>query len=223
MRSMATALLFTIVSCSAAMAAEKSGNSNDPNVVAARAELYRLIHEVRGVKFGEQAGTKTADKPQGAKSDAAEAARVQSKAAADANSAAKTAEKSAQQAARPPEQAPIVQDPNSIASPFEMAESLYRVGRYKEAAACYRVSLARATDKKHAMTEADQAWVLFQVGNCFAKTDPAEALKVYRQLITDFPASEWTPIAVSREQLVQWYLTNKITPKAEKTTVGKQQ
>jgi hypothetical protein len=228
MNTVLAAMLAAIaISSAPAAAQENAARAGEPNTVAARAELFRLINQVRTMKFSEQPGGAGAEKQKSAgKHDSFLAEPNSTQTAADEAEAVSAAVpiKTEAQAKPVKEVAPLVQDPNTVANPFELAESLYRIGRFKEAAACYRVALARAAaDKKHKVTESDQAWMLFQVGNCFVKTTPAEAIKAYRQLITDYPSSEWTPIAIGREQVMQWYVANQITPKAEKPTVEKQQ
>jgi tetratricopeptide (TPR) repeat protein len=229
MRNLLAAMIVATAILAAPVAAqEKAAGAGEPNTVAARAELYRLINQVRTMKFADQAaGATEKQKPAGKRDsflgepNSAQMPAGEAEAKAEAASATVKTEPQAKPAK---EAAPLVQDPNMVTNPFELAESLYRVGRFKEAAACYRAALARSgVDKRHKVSESDQAWMLFQVGNCFVKTNPTEAIKAYRQLITDFPSSEWTPIAVGREQIVQWYADSRITPKAEKPTVEKQQ
>jgi tetratricopeptide (TPR) repeat protein len=213
MRNLAATVIVAAIICVPLRADEKAGG--EPNS-AARAELYKLINQVRTMKFSEQPGASVTEKSKAA---------AKHETAAEPNTApaapAKAAEKVEAKAVK--EAAPLVQDPNTVTNPFELGESLYKLGRFKEAAACYRVALARAADKKQKVSESDQAWMLFQAGNCYMRTNPAEAVKAYRQLITDFPSSEWTPIAVGREQVLQWYTANHMTPKAEKQPVEKQQ
>jgi tetratricopeptide (TPR) repeat protein len=213
-------MMFAAVAAAAtvALAEETVPQSREPNTAAARAELYRLINQVRTMKFADQPGEKQA----GGKHEAA--AEPNSTKPAAQNEAKPAPVKTEAQAQPAKEATPIVQDPNAMTNPFELAESLYRVGRYKEAAACYRVALARAeADKKHKTSESDLSWMQFQVGNCFVKTDPAEAAKAYRKLITDYPSSEWTPIAIGREQIIQWYSTTQTAAKTERAPVEKQQ
>jgi tetratricopeptide (TPR) repeat protein len=187
----------------------------EPNTALARAELYRLINELESISFRDPANPVSGQavakgftaRPRGPQGASADTNSVPDKAAAQPKPAVKPK----------PEVPPIVQDPNTVANPFELAEALYRVRRYKESAACYRIALARASsEEKRDGADADRAWMLFQTGNCYARLDPAEAIKVYRQLMTEHPASEWTPIAIGREQLLQWYIASDIAPTPEK-------
>jgi tetratricopeptide (TPR) repeat protein len=187
----------------------------EPNTTLARAELNRLINELQSISFRDPANpvargpvAKTATSRKG----------WQQVATADANSAATKAAERPEPAVKPkPEVPAIAGDPNTLADPFEMAEALYKMGRYKESAACYGVALARASStEKSNVPEADRAWMLFQRGNCHARLDAREAIKIYRQLITEHPASEWAPIAIGREQLLQWYITSDIAMTPEK-------
>jgi len=41
-------------------------------------------------------------------------------------------------------------------------------------------------------------------------SDPATAVKMYEQLIADYPDSPWSPLAEAKSELVGWYV--KDTP-----------
>jgi tetratricopeptide (TPR) repeat protein len=212
----------------ATMAAERSTEvPAEPNAALARAELYRLIHEVRSIRFSEQAETIGSEKGPIQKQDAAGTTDPnkqtnQTHAEKAATVTKPAADKVTLQAKQVKEEVPLVQDPNAVSNPLEVAEMLYKVGRYKEAAACYRAALKKTpVDKKHDSADADRAWILFQTGNSLAKENHSEAINAYRQLISDYPMSEWTPIAISREQLLQWYIASGIAPTTEKRTLEK--
>jgi hypothetical protein len=102
----------------------------------------------------------------------------------------------------------IAQDPNQLGNPFELAEVLYFSGRVKEAAVLYQEALNRLDPVK---TESGQnkAWILFQLGNCLRNYDLPAAKKMYVQLITEFPESQWVEPAKAREKLIDWYLKDK--------------
>ncbi len=187
----------------------------EPNTTLARAELNRLINELQSISFRDPANP--AAKGPVAKTTASREG-WQAAATADANSAATKPAAQPEPAVKPkPEVPAIAGDPNTLANPFEMAEALYKVGRYKESAACYGVALARASSaEKSTVPEADRAWMLFQRGNCHARLDAHEAIKIYKQMMTEYPASEWTPIAIGREQLLQWYIASDIITTPER-------
>jgi TolA-binding protein len=211
----------------ATIAARSTDVPTEPSTVLARAELYRLIHEVRSIRFSDPAEATASEKSLTQKQNAAGTTDPNKQTtqthAEKATTVTKPAADKAVLRAKPvKEEAPLVQDPNAVPNPFEVAEMLYKVGRYKEAAACYRAALKKTpVDKKHDSTDADRAWMLFQIGNCLAKENHSEAINAYRQLISDYPMSEWTPIAVSREQLIQWYIASGIAPTTEKHTLEK--
>ncbi|HSV26408.1 MAG TPA: tetratricopeptide repeat protein [Sedimentisphaerales bacterium] len=181
-----------------------------PDPAQVRAELSRLIDELRSMRFRDPAN------PIGGEQNIA--AVKQDVQTADVNSA--PVEEAAQPAPQPvpkPDVQPLVQDPNTAVDPFRLAEALYRSGRYAEALASYRATLARASEEgANRLTETDRAWILFQIGNSYARTNPPEAIKAYRRLIAEHPASQWTPIAISREQLIQWYISSGVAAGLEK-------
>jgi len=98
----------------------------------------------------------------------------------------------------------VSQHPEQLSSPFEMAEILFRSGNLKEAAVFYQQALNK-TNPKDAASASNRAWILFQIGNCLRNDDPQNAMKTYRQLITEYPSSPWTEIAKARDKLIDWY------------------
>jgi len=56
----------------------------------------------------------------------------------------------------------------------------------------------------------DKAWILFQTGNCLRDDDLANAGKMYRQLIAEYPNSPWIDLAKARLNLIDWYQKSKL-------------
>ena len=98
----------------------------------------------------------------------------------------------------------LSQHPEQLSSPFELAEILFRSGNLKEAAVLYQQALDK-TNPKDAASASNRAWILFQIGNCLRNDEPQNAMKTYRQLITEYPGSPWTEIAKARDKLIDWY------------------
>ena len=98
----------------------------------------------------------------------------------------------------------LSQHPEQLSSPFELAEILFRSGNLKEAAVLYQQALNK-TNPKDAASASNRAWILFQIGNCLRNDEPQNAMKTYRQLITEYPGSPWTEIAKARDKLIDWY------------------
>jgi tetratricopeptide (TPR) repeat protein len=112
---------------------------------------------------------------------------------------------------------------------FELGETLFLSGNLKEAAIFYREALKRKSPEPRlrgdkftpardpALREPkagvgsarDRAWILFQIGNCLRNDDPITAMKMYGQLITEYPNSPWKELAGARSKLLNWYLTDK--------------
>ena len=98
----------------------------------------------------------------------------------------------------------LSQHPEQLSSPFELAEILFRSGNLKEAAVLYQQALNK-TNPKDGASASNRAWILFQIGNCLRNDEPQNAMKTYRQLITEYPGSPWTEIAKARDKLIDWY------------------
>lgn len=97
---------------------------------------------------------------------------------------------------------------DEIDKPFEMAELLRQSGFLSEAAAYYRVALERLTIDDPE-TQRRRAWTLFQAGSCVRREDPAEAGRMFQQLVTEHPESIWKEAAEIWLPLVDWYATVK--------------
>ena len=95
------------------------------------------------------------------------------------------------------------QDPNGLKNPFEMAETLFLSGYLKEAAIFYQETLKRKSPDD---TGSTRAWILFQIGNCLQDHDRPTAIKMYGQLITEYPDSTWKELAEVWRSLLDWYL-----------------
>lgn len=102
----------------------------------------------------------------------------------------------------------LLQHPEQLENPFELAEVLFRSRRLKEAAKCYREALSRS-DPDEADSPPNRAWILFQTGNCLRSDNPAAAMETYRQLITEYPDSPWVDLAKARSKLTNWHQQNK--------------
>ena len=92
--------------------------------------------------------------------------------------------------------------------PFEMAELLRESGFLQEAASYYRVALKRMKQDDPAVKRR-RAWAIFQAGSCVRHGDPAEAGRMFQQLLTEHPDSIWKETAEIWLALVDWYATEK--------------
>ncbi len=98
----------------------------------------------------------------------------------------------------------LMQNPDQVSNPLEMAELLFLSGRVAEAALFYEKALAQipASDRT---TSEDRAWILFQLGNCLRETDMGKARDTYVKLIAQHPSSPWTELAKAHGRLITWY------------------
>jgi TolA-binding protein len=89
-----------------------------------------------------------------------------------------------------------------------LGEVLFLSDYLKEASVFYREALNRKSPDKDDQAQ-NRAWILFQIGNCLRGDDPLTAMKIYRQLITEYPDSSWTDLAKTRHKLIDWYQKDK--------------
>jgi tetratricopeptide (TPR) repeat protein len=102
----------------------------------------------------------------------------------------------------------LVQDPNKCENSFNLAEVLFKNKNLKEAATFYRMALNR-NRQDTLMSANDKAWMLFQIGNCLRDINPTDAQKAYRELIDQYPDSQWVETAKVRNKLIQWFENEK--------------
>ena len=102
----------------------------------------------------------------------------------------------------------LMQDPNQVRNPLEMAELLFLSNRPVEAAAFYEKALALTAPNDPATSD-DRAWILFQWGTSLRQTDMTKARDIYLKLISEFPNSPWTELAKANGRLISWYQSTK--------------
>jgi len=93
---------------------------------------------------------------------------------------------------------------DNLRNSFELGETLVLSGNLKEAAIFYQETLKRKSTDDVGSAR-DRAWILFQIGNCLRNDDPVTAMKIYGQLITEYPNSPWRELAEARSKLLNWY------------------
>ena len=126
----------------------------------------------------------------------------------------------------------LLQHPERLHNPFELGEVLFLSGHLKDAAICYQEALRRSSPDKADPNQKPQqdakvpdvvlgprlagtktgmfsirnrAWILFQIGNCLRDDDLPTAMKMYSQLIAEYPDSPWADLAKARSKLIDWY------------------
>jgi tetratricopeptide (TPR) repeat protein len=99
----------------------------------------------------------------------------------------------------------LIANPQNVVDPLAVAESLFHQGNLKTAAKFYNLAIERLADKTD---NPNRPWAIFQAANCIRQDDLAGAYKLYQQLITQYPASDWTATAHSQQQIITWYQQN---------------
>jgi tetratricopeptide (TPR) repeat protein len=102
----------------------------------------------------------------------------------------------------------LVQEPEKLENPLELAETLFASGNEKEASLFYSEALKRK-DPNDTGSSSERAWILSQIGNCLRNSDLPAAAKTYQQLLTEYPNSPWTGLAKTRTDLIAWYLKDE--------------
>lgn len=96
----------------------------------------------------------------------------------------------------------IIEKSGKTSEPQLLADMLYQTGNYELAAYFYELAISR--DAEAQADEADNAWLMMQKAVCLDKTNPQQALQVYKSLISQYPASPWMELAKNRQSLVGW-------------------
>ena len=181
-----------------------------------RQDLHQLIRQVRSMTFDDPMAEPTFSAP--APTPAASSAPI----TPEANSFAQSEPVAPMTMARTTPAEPLqplptdtlkrledmVEDPNQVDAPLEMAELLFLSGRAAEAAVFYEKALAQIPANDLTTSE-DRAWILFQLGNCLRETDMTRARDMYMKLISQYPSSPWTELAKAHGRLINWYQSAK--------------
>ncbi len=93
---------------------------------------------------------------------------------------------------------------DNLRNSFELGETLFLSGNLKEAAIFYGEALKRKSPDDVGPAQ-DRDWILFQIGNCLRNDDPPTAIKMYGQVIIEYPNSPWKELAEARSRLLDWY------------------
>ncbi len=94
--------------------------------------------------------------------------------------------------------------PESIPDPTALADTLFIEEYLESASFFYAMALKNETDAD------ERAWLLFQIANCYRKTNPTEAVKVYAKLLSEHPNSLWSSTAHMPKNIIEWYKVNKL-------------
>ncbi len=102
----------------------------------------------------------------------------------------------------------LAQSPKKLQKPESLGQILFQGKAYSEAALCYEEALKRLNIESLAGSE-DKEWLLFQIGNCYPQSDPQKAMRIYKQLILEYPHSLWSELVRVKGQWITWELRDK--------------
>ncbi|MDD5133961.1 MAG: tetratricopeptide repeat protein [Phycisphaerae bacterium] len=181
-------------------------NENDENN---KAELLQMIEKIKSLKFAKlQANqpTDSAEKTRTMKTETAKRPVVLLK--PEKIQAAPAVEKTidGNENLTDDALAKIENNPDDIQNPYELAEILARGGHLTQAAICYKQTLKAGLFENQPETK---VWILFQLANCLKENQPAEAIKIYARLLTEYPDSTWAKAAKRYNELLNLQLQNK--------------
>ncbi len=92
-----------------------------------------------------------------------------------------------------------VKNGEEIVHPFELAESLYKLGGYNSALDLYKLI------NKNSLEKDKKAWITYQIANCYRKQRLFDdAVKVYRKMLNEFEGTYWAKQAQWYIQDIQW-------------------
>ncbi len=97
----------------------------------------------------------------------------------------------------------VAHSPENMPDPQRLADALFASGHHEQAYALYARELETAEDPS------DQAWLVYQMGNCKAESDRAAAAALYRRVMAEFPQSPWAGLAQTNLELLKWMDENK--------------
>jgi tetratricopeptide (TPR) repeat protein len=101
----------------------------------------------------------------------------------------------------------IIEQSGTTNEPQLLADMLYQTGYYELAAYFYELAISR--DAKADVDDADKAWLMMQKAVCLSDSDPQQALQIYKNLVSQYPASLWVELAKSQETLINWLETQQ--------------
>jgi tetratricopeptide (TPR) repeat protein len=97
----------------------------------------------------------------------------------------------------------VAQSPENMPDPQRLADALFASGHHEQAYALYARELETAEDPS------DQAWLVYQMGNCKVESDHAAAAALYRRVMAEFPQTPWGGLAQANLELLKWMDENK--------------
>ena len=102
----------------------------------------------------------------------------------------------------------LAQSPEKLRKPEALGQILFQGKAWLEAGLCYEESLKRLNAKSMGASD-DKAWLLLQIGNCLKHSDPERAMKIYKQLILEYPLSLWSELVRVKGRWITWELRDK--------------
>ncbi|NQV34736.1 MAG: tetratricopeptide repeat protein, partial [Phycisphaeraceae bacterium] len=102
----------------------------------------------------------------------------------------------------------LTQSLEKLPKPDLLGQILFRSKAWSEAGLCYEESLKRLNAISVAPSE-DKAWLLLQIGNCLQRSEPEEAVVIFKQLINDYPNSLWSELVRVKGQCITDELRDK--------------
>jgi tetratricopeptide (TPR) repeat protein len=100
----------------------------------------------------------------------------------------------------------LVDDPENIVNPLDVAESLFNTGNLKDAAKFYRLALQRSSTDKQVP---DRPWILLQLANCIRHENPDRAYHIYQELISEYSGSYLVSTAKVQQLIISWFKEKK--------------
>lgn len=117
------------------------------------------------------------------------------------NPPAVQAEETAVQAPVDPEWLTQIDAVNQPVEPMALGDVLFSAGQMERAERFYRMIL----EKADLPNDPDWQWAMYQRANCLRRSRPAEARKLYQELIKKAPNSSWSGAATAQQATLTWF------------------
>jgi len=100
----------------------------------------------------------------------------------------------------------LVDNPENIVNPLDVAGSLFNTGNLKDAAKFYQLALQRSSTDKQ---DPDRPWILLQLANCIKHENPDRAYNIYQELISEYSDSYLVSTARTQQLIISWFKEKK--------------
>ena len=89
--------------------------------------------------------------------------------------------------------------------PMALGDVMFKMGWLERAERFYQLVLEKTTSPE----DSDWQWAMYQRANCLRRNKPAEARKLYVELLEKAPGSSWNGSASAQLATLDWYASKQ--------------